>query len=122
MDEKRDREKDDEKCQYRGYVKADADGKADASGRPKARRCGKSCDLRAIADYDGSDTEKTDARNDLRTDSERVGGEAENSNLVDTGHCRNARTNANKDVRSQSRRAPVISALHSNASADKQCQ
>ena len=82
----------------------------------------KSRDLRAVADYDSSDAEKSDARDDLRTDSERVGGEAENSDLVNTGHCRNARTNANKDVRSQSRRAPVISALHSNAPADKQCQ
>ena len=42
MYEKRDREKDDEECQYRGYVKPDSNGKTDASGRPKARRGGKS--------------------------------------------------------------------------------
>ena len=122
MDEKRDREKNDEECQNRGYVKSDSNGKTDASGRPKARRGGKSRDLRAVADYDRSDTEESDARNDLCADSERVGGEAENSDLVNARHRRNSRADADKNVCSQSRRATVVSALHSNASADKQSQ
>jgi hypothetical protein len=122
MDEKSDSQKNDQEGEKRGYVKSDADGKSDASGRPKTCRGGKSRDLRAIADYDRSDTEKSDARNDLRANSHGVSRKSEDSDLVNTRHCRKTSADTNKYVCAQTCRASVVSALHSDASAEKQSQ
>ena len=82
-DQNGDGEEDCQKGHQCRKVKANANGKTDACRGPKSGGGGQSRDTAAVAHHDGADAQKADARDDLRTDTERIAVEIQCINAVD---------------------------------------